>query len=141
MQALAPLPPRRRARVLVLGLELDPEAVGQRLQRRLEVQPLGLHHEVERVAGLLAAEAVVVLLVGPDVERAGALVVERAEPEVAVDPGAAQLGARGDEREHVDRGEDAVARVGGVAAHGAKATGTLSCSNARMQKRSVIPAR
>ena len=126
-------------RILGLGLERHPEAVGQRLQRRLEVQPLGLHHERERVARGLAAEAVVVLLVGPDVERGAALVVKRAQPEVAVDAGAAQLGPRRDQRDHVDRVEHAVAGVGGVAAHGAKATGTLSSSNARMQKRSVMP--
>ena len=78
VQALAALAAGGGSGILVLGLELDAEAVGERLERALEVEPLGLHHEVERVARDLAAEAVVVLLVGADVERGGALVVERA---------------------------------------------------------------
>ena len=81
------------------------------------------------------------LLVRADVEGAGALLVERAAPEVAVDAGAAQVGARRDEREHVDRVEHAIPRILGVARHGAKATGTVSASKAWMQKRSVMPAR
>ena len=81
MQPLAALPAGRRCRVLLLGLQLDPEAVGERLERASEVEPLGLHHEVERVARLPAPEAVVVLLVRADVERRRALVVERAAAE------------------------------------------------------------
>src|SRR6185437_15070193 len=112
--------------------ELHPETVGQRLHRGLEVQALGLHDEVERVPGLLAAEAVVVLLVGPHVKGPRALIVKRADPEVAVDPGAAQLGAGTDQRQHVDRGEDAVLGLRRVAAHWANEAGTVSRSKARM---------
>ena len=117
VQPFAALAAGGRARILVLGLELDAEAIGERFQRALEVQALGLLDEVERITGLLAAEAVVVLLVGPDVERRRSLVVKRAQAEVAVDARAPQLRARRDERQHVDRGQHAIPRVSGVAAH------------------------
>ena len=129
-----------RRGVLLLGLQPHPEAVGKRLDRALEVEPLRLHDEVERVAGLRTAEAVVVLLVGADVKRGGALLVERAAAEIAVDSGPPQLDLRLDEGDHVDRVTDAVARVGCVAAHGANAVGTLSASNCAIAKRSVMPA-
>ncbi len=122
------LTPCRGPGILVFGLELDPEAVGQRLHRGAEVQTLGLHHEVEGIAAGLTAEAVVVLLIRAHVEGATALVMERAQAEVAVDPGPAQLDPRSDQGQHVDRGQDVVTGVGGVAAHGAKATGTVSSS-------------
>ena len=70
-------------RVLRLALELHAGAVGERLQRGAEVEPLGLHHELEDVAALAAAEAVVELLDRVDAERRRALVVERAQPGVA----------------------------------------------------------
>src|SRR5581483_7412026 len=140
MQPLAPCASRSRLGVLLLGLELDSEAIGERLERPLEVQSFGLHHERERIAGGLAAKAVVVLLVGANMERRRALVVERAEPEEAVDPGPAQFGPRRDERHHVDGVADPVPGVRGVSRHGANAAGTLSASNALMQKRSVMPA-
>ena len=56
-----------------------------------------------------AAEAHVELLGGADVEGAGALIVEGAVAEVAVHARSAQLGARGDERHHVDGVEHPVA--------------------------------
>jgi hypothetical protein len=117
VQAFAALAARGRARVLVLGLEFDAEAIGERFERALEVQTLGLLDEVKGITGHLAPEAVVVLLVGPDVERRRSLVVKRAQAEVAVDARSPQLSARRDERQHVDRGQHAVPRVSGVAAH------------------------
>ena len=141
LEALAALTALRRLRVLVLGLELDSKAVGERLERSREVEPLGLHHEREHVARGLAAEAVVDLLDRVDAERRGPLVVERAASDVLARAGAAQLGVVGDHRDHVDRVADAISRVGGESAHGANATGTLSASNVRMQNRSVMPAR
>jgi hypothetical protein len=128
-------------RILGLGLELDPESLRERLERAGEVDPLGLHHELERVAGGLAAEAVIQALVGADVERPRPFIVERTDAEVAVDPGAAQLGARRHQRDHVNGVADPFAGLVGVSRHGANATGMLRVSNARMQNRSVIPAR
>src|SRR5262249_35666039 len=113
---------------------------GERFERPLEVESLRLHHERERVSGRLAAEAEVVLRVRPHVEGRSPFVVKWAQPEVAVNPSASQLGPRRDERNHVNRIEHAVARVCGVARHGANATGTVSASNMRMQYRSVMPA-
>ncbi len=140
VQPLAPLAACRSLRRLVLGLELDAETVRQRLERALEVEPLGEHHEGERVAGLRTAEAVVVLLVGAHVERRRALVMERAAAEVAVDAAPRQLHLRADERQHVDRVAHAVARIRGVATHGVNAVGTASASNIATAKRSVMPA-
>ncbi len=50
VEPIASFPARRRGRILRLGLQLDPEPAGQRLQSFLEIQALGLHHELERVA-------------------------------------------------------------------------------------------
>ena len=74
------------ARILGLALQLDPAAIGQQLERRLEVHALGLLHEREHVPLGLAAEAVVDLLHRVDPERGRALVVERAQPLVAAGP-------------------------------------------------------
>ena len=104
-------------RILLLGLELDPRPLGQRLQGRLEVQPLGLHHELEDVAALAAAEAVVELLDRVDAERRRPLVVERAQPRVAPLAGLAQLGPRVHQLDEVDRVAHALLRIGLVARH------------------------
>ncbi len=141
LQPVSPLALGGRLGILRLDLELDPEPLGERLERAGEVDAFGLHHELECVARRLAAEAVIQPLVRADVKRARALVVKRADPEVAVDAGAAQLGPGRDQRDHVDRLAHALAGVVGVARHGANATGMLNRSNARMQNRSVIPAR
>ena len=141
MQPLATLPARGCLRVLRLGLELHAEPPGERLQRAREVQPFGLHDEAEWIPRCLTAEAVVELLIGADVKRGRPLVVKRAQTEVAVGPGATELGPGRDESHHVDGIAHPVARIGCVASHGANATGMLSSSNVRMQKRSVIPAR
>ena len=102
------LAPLGLPRVLLLALQLDPVALGQQLQRAAEVHALGLLHEREQIARGLAAEAVVDLLRRVDAERRRALVVERAQPLVARRPRAAQLGARGDQLDEVDRVADPV---------------------------------
>ena len=61
----------------------DVVAVGEQLERLAERQRLRLHHEREDVAARAAAEAVVELLDRVDAERRRALVVERAQPDVA----------------------------------------------------------
>jgi hypothetical protein len=104
-------------RILLLGLELDARPLGERLQRRLEVQPLGLHHELEDVAALAAAEAVVELLDRVDAERRRPLVVERAQPGVAPLAGLAQLRPRVHQLDEVDRVAHALLRIGLVARH------------------------
>ena len=114
MQPLAALALLGRLRVLLLGLQLDAETVGQRLERAREVEPLGLHHEREHVAGGLAAEAVVDLLDRVDAERGRALVVERAAAEVLVAPARRSSVRSETTREHVDRVAHAIARVGRV---------------------------
>ena len=141
VETLPALAPRRRRRVLGLGLELDAESVRQRLEGTGEVEPLGFHHEVEGVARRLATEAVVELLVGVDPEGRRALVVERAQPELFGRAGPPELRPPGDQRNHVHRLPHTVPRVGRVPRHGANATGMLSVSNALMQKWSVMPAR
>jgi hypothetical protein len=58
-----------------------------------EAHGLGAHHPVDhRAAGVAGAEAVPEALRGSDDERAGAVLVEGAEPD-EVPPGAAQLDA------------------------------------------------
>ena len=106
-----------RARILVLELEGDLVTVGEQLERALEVHALGLHDEREGVARGLAAEAVVDLLGRVDPERRRALVVKRAQPGEAVGARLAQLGARRDEIDHVDRLADALLGVVGVEGH------------------------
>jgi hypothetical protein len=101
----------RVARVLRLALELYPVAVGQRLQRAREVEPLGLHHEREDVAAGAASEAVVELLDGVDPERRRALVVERAQPLEPPHARLPQLRPRADELLEVDRVADPLAGV------------------------------
>ncbi len=117
------------ARVLLGEIERDAVAVGEELHGAEEVEALGLPREADRVAADLAAEAVVVLLRGLDAERRRALVVKRAQARVAVRVDAAQLGARADEVDHVDRVANPLDRVVGVARHqGANAGGTASSS-------------
>jgi hypothetical protein len=115
VQALAHPPALGLGRVLLDRLELHPVAVREVLERRLEVEALGHLDEPERVPALAAPEAVEELLAGVDPERRGPLVVERAQALVAVDPSAAQLGARADEVDHVDRLAHALLGVVGVA--------------------------
>ena len=86
-QPLALGPALGVARVLGVALELDPGALGERLERGGEVQPLRLHRELEDVTARAAAEAVVELLDRIDAERRRALVVERAQPGHATRPG------------------------------------------------------
>ena len=122
------------ARVLLVELELDPVAVGEELERALEVDPLRELDVAEEVAALPAPEAVEDLLARVDPERRRALVVERAQPGHAARPRAAQLDPGADEVGHVDRVAHALAAGVGVARHqAAKDSGTLSASKARMQ--------
>src|SRR2546430_13164327 len=93
--ASAIAPPRGRARILLLALQLDAVAVGEVLQRTDEVQALGLLYEGEHVAARPAAEAVVDLLDGIGAEGWRALLMEGAQPLEAVRAGPPQLGARG----------------------------------------------
>ncbi len=67
-QALAALALLGGLRILVLKLQSHLVAVGEQLERTLEVDALGLHDERERVARGLAAEAVVDLLDRVDAE-------------------------------------------------------------------------
>ena len=65
-------------------------------------------------------------------------------PVIRRGPGLAQLGAGADELGEVDRVADALARVVGVARHqscAASPCGTKRALQARMAKRSVMPAR
>src|SRR5207247_4864514 len=61
-QPLPPPPPLLRPRILVLTAELHAVAVGQHLDGRREVEPLGRLHELDRVPRPPAAEAVKDLL-------------------------------------------------------------------------------
>ena len=81
-----------------------PVAVGQELERALELHPLGELHELEGVAALATAEAIEALLGRIDAERRRALVAEGAQPLATGRPRAAQLHARTDQVDHVDRG-------------------------------------
>ena len=97
-------------RVVLLALHPHVEALGQELHRLLELERLGLLDELEGVAALAAAEAVVELLLGVHGERRRALVVERAQPGPArADP--PQVGLLADQVDHVHRVPDAVDRV------------------------------
>src|SRR5205085_5116827 len=91
-QALAAQALLLRLWVLGLALELDAVALGEQLERALEVDVLDVLDEREDVAGGVAAEAVVDLLLGVDAERRRALIVEGTAPLIACRPGAAQLG-------------------------------------------------
>ncbi len=105
----------------LLVLEPDAVAVGQRLDRRGEVEVLGLAHERDVVAAPLAAEAVVDLLHRVDRERGRALVVERAASDV---PGAraAKRRAGADQVDHVDRDLQGLEALPGDRAHAAEAS-------------------
>ena len=110
MQALAPAAALLRTRVVGLALDPHVEALRQQLHGLLEVERLGLLDELEGVAPLAAAEAVVELLLGIHGERRRALVVERAEPGPArADP--AQVRLLPDEVHHVHGIAHAVDRV------------------------------
>jgi hypothetical protein len=110
-QPVGALAAGRRRRVLGLALELHPVAVGERLQRAREVEPLGLHHEREDIAPRAAAEAVVELLHRVDPERRRPLVVERTEPLEPLRARPPQLGAGPDQLLEVDRVADALPGV------------------------------
>ena len=63
-------------------------------------------------------------------------------PVIRRGPAGLQLGARADELDEVDRVADALARVVGVARHQlARPCGTKRSVQARIAKRSVMPAR
>ena len=110
VQALAPAPALLGTRVVRLALHPHVEALRQQLHRLLEVERLGLLDELEGVAALAAAEAVVELLLGIDGERRRPLVVERTEPGPArADP--AQVGLLPDQVDHVHGVAHAVDRV------------------------------
>jgi len=126
-QALLPPAGLGGTRVLLLALERHAVAVGEELDRANELEPLGLHREVEGVTGRLAAEAVVDLPRRLDAERRRAFLVKRAAPDVGVAAGPAQLGARAHEVHHVHGIADSLLGVGGVARHQlANARGTAS---------------
>ena len=130
------------ARVLRLALELDAGALGERLERGREVEPLGLHHELEHVAARAAAEAVVELL--DRVDRRTTACARRgtgtARSSAAGRRG--ELGARADQLDEVDGVADALARVVGVARPSAPQTLRHEALGPRPDaKRSVMPAR
>ena len=104
-------------RILLLALQLDPEAIGQQLERAFEVDALGLLHEREHVAGGLTAEAVVDLLRRVDPERRAALLVERTQPLIPSRAGPAQLGTRRDQLDEVDRVAHTILGLTGVERH------------------------
>ena len=123
-----------RARILLLELQAHAVAVGEVLHRADELETLGVHDEVEGVAGGLAAEAVIDLARGADTERWRALVVEGTQPDVGVGTRAAQLRPRAHQVHHVDGITDPLLGVRGVASHQSpNARGTASSSKARMQ--------
>ena len=116
-------------RVLLLALERHAVAVGEELDRADELEPLGLHREVEGIARRLTTEAVVDLPRRLDAERGRALLVKRAAPDVGVAAGPPQLGARAHEVHHVHGVADSLLGIGGVARHQlANARGTASSS-------------
>src|SRR5262249_46207698 len=82
-QPVLPAPPRIFAGPRLLVLERHAEPVGEELDRADEVEPLRLADERDRVAALVAPEAVVRAARGRDVERRRPLLVERAEAHVA----------------------------------------------------------
>ena len=79
LEGLAPTVPARRTR-----RQRHPVAPGERLDGGGEVVARELHVEPDRVAAAAAAEAVVEALGGVDAEGGGLLLVQRAEPAVAV---------------------------------------------------------
>src|SRR5436190_2242607 len=118
-QPLPALAPLLRLRVLLLTLQLDVVALGERLDRLPEVEPLGGLHELDRIARLLAAEAVVDPLLRVDAERRRALVVERTQPLPVRPAGATKVRAGADQLDHVDGVLDPLDRLLRVA-HGAE---------------------
>ena len=134
---------RRVPRVLGLALQRHAVALGQRLERLAEVEPLGLHHELEDVAARAAAEAVVELLDRVDPERRRALVVERAQPlqprarrRACSSVRAPTISAKSTASRTRSRDSSRVARH-----QSARPCGTKRSVQARIAKRSVIPAR
>ena len=130
MQALAPAAALLRARVVGLALHPHVRLLRQQLHGLLEVERLGLLDELEGVAALAAAEAVVELLLGVHGERGRALVVERAQPGPArAHPAQVRLLAH--EVDHVHGLADAVDRVLREQRH-QKPCGTDRFSNSRI---------
>ena len=125
----------------MLALQLDAIAVRQRLHGLAETEPFLLLHEPEHVAPRLAPEAVVELLPGVDRERRRALLVERAQPRVAL-AAAPQLGVRRNDLDDVGGVLDPLDRLGREPAAGQSfdSSGSARRLKVAMQKRSVIPA-
>src|SRR6185503_2642534 len=139
VQPLAPAAALLGGRIVLLALHLHTRALRQLFHGLLEVEALGLLNELERVAALAAAEAVVELLVGVHRERGRPLVVERAQPGPSR-PDPAEVGLLGDEVHHVHRFPHAVDRVLREQRHAQNPCGTDRCSNSRIAYLSVIPA-
>ena len=103
-------------RVLGLALDLDPVALGERLDGIGERQPLLLLDEADRVPSGLAAEAVVEAVARLDRERRRPLVVEGAEADEPLAL-AAQVRVRGDDLDDVGGVADALDRLRRETAH------------------------
>ena len=125
--------------VLLLAVELDAVAVGQRLDRLGEPQRLLLLDELDHVAPDPAPEAVVELLLGVDRERRRALVVKRAQ---AREPGprAPQVGVGRDDLDDVRRLLDPLDAGPREPAHSRDSSGSARRLKLAIAKRSVIPA-
>jgi hypothetical protein len=128
-------------RVLALAFRLHPVSIRKRLDRLAKPETLLLLHEAEHVAPGLAAKAVVELLPCIDRERRGALLVERAQPGVAL-AGAAQVGVPRDDLDDVGGALYALDRLGRelAARQSRDSSGSASRLKVAIQKRSVIPA-
>ena len=116
----------------VLVLELDPKAIREPFDRAGEVEPLRVPDELDHVAALVAAEAVVEAEARVDREAWRALLVERA----AADEAGALLAQRRallDDRDEVGRSLDRLDRV--VLDPGHQSFAAYDSAN-----RSVIPA-
>ena len=70
---------RTAAFVRVRPLQPDAGALGEHPRRRGKIHVLVLHHELEHVAARAAAEAVINLSLGVDVERGRLFLMERAK--------------------------------------------------------------
>src|SRR5262249_10321015 len=110
LEAVTVLPFRLDGPACLLVLERDPEAVCQPPERAGEVEVLGLAHERDEVAALVAAEAVEELVDGVHGHARRPLLVKDAAPEV---PRARLLQLRpgADDVEHVGRNLDGFDRL------------------------------